>query len=175
MLLEKGQITYLGHLERSLWACFWTGEVHIGVWTCVACSQFWCTFEACGGCLQHWSGMGLLQAHEVGQDRPLANLSDKLNKHCKAYSAVKKESLVPCLGGQAFWSVWNVSHSVWEVEVYMDDNPLTFLAKFKTSNSRVFRWAVVLQSSPDVQHVAGKDNILADALSHIPISIWGSI
>lgn len=63
-----------------------------------------------------------------------------------------------------------MSHSGQEVVVYADHNPLVFLAKLKTSNPRVFRWALVLQPySLVVLDMAGKENALADALSHIPV------
>lgn len=73
-------------------------------------------------------------------------------------------------GSETFRGVLYVSQLGRELVVYTDHNPLSFLAKFKTSNSRVFRWALVLQPySLAIQHVAGKDNILADALSHMPV------
>ena len=59
-----------------------------------------------------------------------------------------------------------VPHSGRPVVVYIDHNPLSFLAKFKTSNTGVFRGSLVLQPySLKEQQVSGKNNILADALS----------
>ena len=113
-------------------------------------------------------GAVLLQVDTAGLDRPVAYYSKKLNKHQKAYSTIEKEALGLVLAIKHF-EVY-VSHSGREVVVYTDHNPLTFLAKFKTSNPRVFRWALVLQPySLVVQHVAGKNNVLADALSRMPV------
>ena len=59
-----------------------------------------------------------------------------------------------------------VSSGVGEVIVYSDHNPLAFLAKFRSSNARVFRWSLILQPyGLSVRHIAGKDNVIADALS----------
>lgn len=113
-------------------------------------------------------GAVLIQADEAGLDRPVAYFSRKLNKHQRAYSTIEKEALGLVLAVKHL-EVY-VSHSGREVVVYTDHNPLSFLAKFKMSNSRVFRWALVLQPySLVIQHVAGKDNILADALSRMPV------
>lgn len=113
-------------------------------------------------------GAVLLQADAAGIDRPVAYFSKKLNKHQKVYSTIEKEALGLVLAVKHF-EVY-VSHSGQEVVVYTDHNPLAFLAKFKTSSPRVFRWALVLQPySLVVQHVAGKNNILADTLSRMPV------
>ena len=59
-----------------------------------------------------------------------------------------------------------VSSVVGEVVVYSNHSPLTFLLKFHSSNARVFRWSLVLQAyGLVVRHIAGKDNMIADALS----------
>lgn len=66
-----------------------------------------------------------------------------------------------------------VSHAGCEVDVYTDHNPLVFLFSsscFQTANPKVFRWALALQPyNLVVRHVSGKDNILADTLSHMPV------
>ena len=113
-------------------------------------------------------GAVLLQSDENGLDRPVAYFSRKLNVHQRAYSTIEKEALGLVLAVRHF-EVY-VSHAGREVEVYTDHNPLAFLARFQTSNQRVFRWALVLQPySLVVRHVAGKDNILADTLSRMPV------
>ena len=52
--------------------------------------------------------------------------------------------------------------------VYSDHNTLAFLARFRSANARVFRWGLVLQPyNLVVKHIAGKDNVIADALSRV--------
>jgi hypothetical protein len=52
------------------------------------------------------------------------------------------------------------------VVVYSDHNPLAFLARFRNANARVFHLGLVLQPyNLVVKHIAGKDNVIADALS----------
>ena len=50
--------------------------------------------------------------------------------------------------------------------VYSDHNPLQFVESVKMKNARLARWALALQDKNIiVKHVAGKQNIVADALS----------
>ena len=111
-------------------------------------------------------GAVLLQADAAGLDKPVAYFSRKLNKHQKAYSTIEKEALALVLAVQHF-EIY-LSSSSGDVVIYTDHNPLTFLAKFKTANQRVFRWSLVLQPySLVVKHVAGRCNVVADALSRL--------
>ena len=106
----------------------------------------------------------LLQAGSDGFERPVAYFSKKLDRHQRNYSTIEKEALALVLAVQHF-EVY-VSSVVGDVTVYSDHNPLTFLAKFQKSNARVFRWSLVLQPyGLKVQHVPGRDNVIADALS----------
>ncbi|KAL2102623.1 hypothetical protein ACEWY4_001791 [Coilia grayii] len=108
-------------------------------------------------------GAVLLQSDEQGLDRPVAYFSKKLNQHQRAYSTIEKEALALVLAVRHF-EIYVSSGG--EVLVLTDHNPLTFIAKFKSSNARVFRWSLVLQPyNLVVQHVAGKDNVIADTLS----------
>lgn len=111
-------------------------------------------------------GAVLLQEDGSGVDRPVAYFSKKLNRHQRMYSTVEKEALALVLAIQHFEI--QVSNGVWEVKVYTDHNPLTFLEKFKTKNQRIFRWGLVLQPyNLAIEHVAGKNNVIADALSRV--------
>ena len=52
------------------------------------------------------------------------------------------------------------------IKVYTDHNPLTFLKTMKNKNQRLVRWSLALQEYDlDIQHIAGVDNVVADALS----------
>lgn len=111
-------------------------------------------------------GAVLLQEDGSGVDRPVAYFSKKLNRHQRMYTTVEKEALALVLAIQHF-EIY-VSNGVREVKVYTDHNPLTFLEKFKTKNQRIFRWGLVLQPyNLAIEHVAGKNNVIADALSRV--------
>lgn len=106
----------------------------------------------------------LLQEDGAGRDRPVAYYSKKLNRHQRVYSTIEKEALSLVLALQHF-EIY-VSCGGGDVKIYTDHNPLVFIERFKTKNQRLFRWSLVLQQyNLHIQHVAGKDNIMADTLS----------
>ena len=109
-------------------------------------------------------GAVLLQTDVSGIDRPVAYFSKKLNRHQKRYSTIEKEALALVLAVQHF-EVY-VCSAGGDLVVLTDHNPLTFLAKFKTSSQRVFRWSLILQPyNLTVVHLPGKENVIADTLS----------
>lgn len=109
-------------------------------------------------------GAALLQADGNSVDRPIAYFSEKLNQHQKRYSTIEKEALALVLAIRHF--EFYVSGSVGDLLVYTDHNPLVFIEKLKRKNQRLFRWSLILQPySLSIQHVPGKLNIIADALS----------
>ena len=109
-------------------------------------------------------GAVLLQAGADGCDRPVAYFSKKLNRHQRAYSTIEKEALALVLAVRHF-EVY-VASGDQAMKVYSDHNPLAFLAKFRSANARVFRWSLLLQPySLVIKHIAGKENVIADALS----------
>ena len=51
--------------------------------------------------------------------------------------------------------------------LYTDHNPLIFLAGIKSKNRRLLKWSLQLQEyNLDIRHIKGKDNVIADCLSH---------
>ena len=58
--------------------------------------------------------------------------------------------------------------TVHPIFVFTDHNPLTFLHKMSNKNQRLTRWSLLLQEYDIViQHIKGKDNVIADALSRV--------
>jgi hypothetical protein len=108
----------------------------------------------------------LLQEDADGIDHPVCYFSRKLNKHQKKYSTIEKECLALLLSLQHF-EVY-LSACSFDVIVYTDHNPLTFINKMKNKNQRLLRWNLLLQEyTLDIRHIRGKDNVIADAVSRI--------
>ena len=111
-------------------------------------------------------GAVLLQDDEEGTERPVSYYSKKLNKYQKKYSTIEKEALSLILALQQF-EVY-LTNSNGDITVYTDHNPLVFLDRFKTKNNRLFRWSLMIQPyALKIVHVAGKNNVIADALSRV--------
>ena len=111
-------------------------------------------------------GAVLLQDDSEGTEKPVSYFSKKLNKYQKKYSTIEKEALSLILALQQF-EVY-LTNSNGDITVYTDHNPLVFLDRFKTKNSRLFRWSLMIQPyALKMVHVSGKNNIIADALSRV--------
>lgn len=109
-------------------------------------------------------GAVLLQEDNDGIEHPVGYFSKKLTKHQKNYSTIEKELLAIILALQYFEVYVSSSHQ--KVTVYTDHNPLTFLNRMKNKNRRLLNWSLLLQEyNLDIQHIKGKDNVIADALS----------
>jgi hypothetical protein len=97
-------------------------------------------------------------------DHPVSYFSKKFLKHQKNYSTVEKETLALLLALNHFDVYFGSTPFV--ITVYTDHNPLTFIHKMKNKNMRLIRWSLALQEyNLDIKHIAGKDNLVADALS----------
>ena len=111
-------------------------------------------------------GAVLLQDDKSGIERPISYFSKKLNKYQAKHSTIEKEALGLVLALQHF-EVY-VTNGAGETIINTDHNPLVFLEKFKTKNQRLFRWSLILQPYPlKIIHIAGKSNVIADALSRV--------
>ena len=111
-------------------------------------------------------GAVLLQDDDDGIEKPVSYFSKKLNKYQKKYSTIEKEALSMILALQQF-EVY-LTNSKGEIILYTDHNPLVFLDRFKTKNSRIFRWSLLIQPyALKIVHVSGKNNVIADALSRV--------
>ena len=97
-------------------------------------------------------------------DKPIAFFSRKLNSAQRNYTTTEKEllSIVECL--KEFRNIlWG-----YEIIVYSDHRNLVQAATISESQ-RVMRWRLLLEEfGPDIRHIAGEDNTIADALSRMP-------
>lgn len=113
------------------------------------------------------AGAVLLQADEQGVDRPVSFFSKKFNSYQLNYSVIEKEALALILSLQHFQVYLDSGRPL---KVFSDHNPLAFLNSLQNPNQRLMRWALFLQPYHlDIQHIKGKDNVLADALSRAPL------
>ena len=107
----------------------------------------------------------LLQEDLDGVEHPISYFS-KLNCHQKWHSMVEKEALALVMAFERF-KVYISSSSV-PVIIYTDHNPIVFLDGICNKNRCLMSWSLCVQvSSVVVRHIRGRDNTVADALSHM--------
>lgn len=108
------------------------------------------------------AGSVLLQEDHLGVEKPVAYFSKKFNPCQKNYATIEKECLALVWAIQQFQVYFGSN----PITVYTDHNPLVFLNRMKGNNQRILRWSLFLQPfSLVIKHIAGKCNLLADALS----------
>ena len=106
-------------------------------------------------------GAVLLQT-ENDEKLPVAYASRKLQDREKSYAVVEKECLAVVWGVQKFHQYLYGREFILET----DHQPLTYLNKSKTENSRLMRWALLLQQYRfRIVAIKGSENVGADYLS----------
>lgn len=106
-------------------------------------------------------GAVLLQM-EDDEKLPVGYASRKLQPREKAYAVIEKECLAVVWGIQKFHQYLYGREFLLET----DHQPLTYLNKAKTENSRLMRWALQLQPYRfRIIAIKGSDNVGADYLS----------
>ena len=111
-------------------------------------------------------GSMLSQKDVQGIEHPVAYFSKKLDKHQRRYSTIEKEALALLLALKHF-EVY-VGSGLHTLQIYTDHNPLVFVGKFRNNNRRLTGWHLCLQEYDlEMNHIRGKDNVVADALSRI--------
>lgn len=106
-------------------------------------------------------GAVLLQM-EDDEKLPVAYASRKLQPREKAYAVIEKECLA------VVWGIQKFNQYLYGREFLLetDHQPLTYLNKAKTENSRLMRWALQLQPYRfRIIAIKGSDNVGADYLS----------
>lgn len=98
------------------------------------------------------------------ENKPIAFFSRKLNSAQRNYTTTEKEllSIVECVK-----EFRNVLFG-YPICVFLDHKNLVHAATMSQSQ-RVMRWRLILeQFGPDIKHISGEDNIVADAISRLP-------
>ena len=109
----------------------------------------------------------MVDASDVGVGAVLVQEDHRSLEHNKSqrnYCTSEKETLPLILALHHF--DFYLSAAQHPILVYTDHNPLTFLNRLRDKNQRLMRWSIIFQGYDlNIQHIAGKDNVLADALS----------
>ena len=101
----------------------------------------------------------------ISQDnKPIAFFSRRLSKAQKNYTTTEKEllSIVECL--KQFRGIL----FGYPINIFSDHKNLVYAATMSESQ-RVMRWRLILEEfGPNIEHIAGVDNTIADTLSRHP-------
>lgn len=98
--------------------------------------------------------------------QPLAFFSKKLGSAERKYSAYDRELLSIYLAVKHFKHMIEGRHFT----IFTDHKPITYAFRQKSDkcSPRQFRYLdLISQFSTDIQHISGKDNVVADALSRV--------
>ena len=107
---------------------------------------------------------GVLLQYYDDVPHPVAFASKKLSDCQKKYSTVERELLAIIFSVSKFRYYLLGRTFILEV----DHQPLVHLSKFKGDNSRLMRWALILQSySFRIVYIPGKENVGGDMLSRV--------
>ena len=103
-----------------------------------------------------------------GSEHPICYLSRKLRSSELNYATIEKEALALVMAVRAFSVYFGASI----VTIYTDHCPLKYIQTMQNKNQKLCRWAFEMQQfSFNVQHRAGKDNLLPDMLSRPSMTI----
>ena len=103
--------------------------------------------------------------------KPIAFFSRKLNSAQKNYTTTEKEllSIVECVK-----EFRNILYG-YPIRVWSDHKNLVQAATVSQSQ-RVMRWRLILEEfGPDIRHIKGEENVVADAISRLPTANDGQI
>jgi hypothetical protein len=110
---------------------------------------------------------GVLSQVLDGVEKPVLFLSKTLNEHEKHYATTHKECLA------IVWCIKQCEHYLLgkKFTIRTDHHALKWLMSVKDSNGKLMRWALTLMEFEfEIQHVKGKTNFVADALSRAPVN-----
>lgn len=103
-----------------------------------------------------------------GVKHPVAYASKVLNKLERKYTTLEKEAYA------LLWSIKHFKRYLYgnQFEVFVDNNPLSWLKTAQFTSARVMRWSLELQNyNFAIKYKKGKSNFNADALSRMFFTI----
>lgn len=131
--------------------------------------------EFCMATDSSYTGLGVMIFQRYMEDnnmvhKTIAFGSRVLTKCEKNYSATELEALA------VVWAFEKFRFFLYgrKTRVFTDHKALEFLMTAKLRNKRLTRWALALQEFDfTIEHVPGKTNVIADALSRSPVGVEG--
>src|SRR5690348_14918028 len=108
-----------------------------------------------------------LELNEEGEEveRILSYFSRSFNKAERNYSTTERECLAIIASIRHFYTYLHMK----QYEVITDHCPLKYLSRFKTTNSRILRWALLIQGEDMIiKHQSGAVHCEADCFSRLP-------
>ena len=110
------------------------------------------------------AGAVLLQTDDTNIMHPICYMSTKFKSFQKNYSTIEKEAIALLMALEKFEIYLGNTNQ--KFIIYSDHNPLQFVSRMRNKNQRLTRWWLTLQCyNMEIRHIAGKDNLIADALS----------
>lgn len=101
--------------------------------------------------------------------KPITFISRTLSRTEEAYATNEKEMLAIIW---ALTSLRNYLYGSKKVKITTDHQPLTFALSNKNHNNKMKRWKAILEEyNYELNYQPGRTNVVADALSRIPIQI----
>ncbi|CAG4987669.1 unnamed protein product [Parnassius apollo] len=115
------------------------------------------------------SAGAVLQQYSNGKWQPLGYFSKKFSDTQRNYSTFDRELLAIYMAIKHFRKTFEGRNLI----VFTDHKPLTYVLPKKPSLSETPRRArqliFISEFTTDIRHISGKDNVVADALSRVPI------
>ena len=112
-------------------------------------------------------GMGAILCQEIdGTERVISFASKLLDPAQRKLHACEKELLA------VMWAVTKFKDYIWgeNFTIITDNNALTYLNRFKETDTKLGRWAMRMEPYADrIIYRPGRENVVADALSRAPI------
>jgi hypothetical protein len=110
-------------------------------------------------------GVELYQLDDAGEHGVIGFASRMLRGPELLYTVTEKELLAIIFGLQKFRTIL-LGH---RIVIRTDHYALKFLKQCRLLNDRLTRWSLLLNEFDyDVEHIRGKDNVVADTLSRFP-------
>lgn len=110
----------------------------------------------------------VLSQGTIGSDKPIAYASRTLSQSEEKLPAIEKELLAIHWGCKYFRPYLFGRKFV----LYTDHKPLTYGLNLKNPNDKILKWMVELREFDfEVRYKPGKQNVVADALSRIPLEV----
>ena len=110
----------------------------------------------------HTVSGALTEIADDGIERPIAFLSQKLNKTQRNWAVVEKEAFAALSAIRKYYK-WVFGAKIIEIS---DHNPLTYLTEAAPKSAKLMRWSLTLQDlCVEFKYQAGRDHVVLGTLT----------